>query len=79
MMQLQNILQYGWIGYAYIVSVVLFALIWAVVPAHLAVRLTKPQGRQHNVVFWSTYIVVFLIIAGVIMLGATQYIFSATF
>ena len=76
---MQDIFQYGWMGYGYLASVAIFALIWAIVPAHLAVRLIKPQGRQHTVIFWSTYMVGFLLILGGLTVALTRYFFSATF
>lgn len=77
-MQSQDLFQYGWIGYGFVVSFLLFTLVWAIVPAKIVIRLTKAEGKSRRMQFWIAYLigaVGFLALAGLGVSLALQQMF----
>ena len=70
-MLLEDIFQYGWLGYGFIVSCILFAAAWAILPAKVTVRLTKAEGKARRIQFWLVYIVSAIVLSALVGVGVS--------
>lgn len=79
MLDLQDIMQYGWMGYLFFASIALTGAAWAIVPAKIVCRLTKPEGKRRKQVYWSVYGVSFVVLTGLILIGSLVFLRNMLF
>ncbi len=81
MLDLQDIMQYGWMGYVFFASIAFTGAAWAIVPAKVAVRLAKSkvEGMRRKRLFWAVYGVSFVVLTGLLLIGSLVFLRNMLF
>lgn len=79
MLDLQDIMQYGWMGYLFFSSIALTGAAWAIVPAKIAIRITKVEGKRRKQLYWVVYGVSFVVFASLLLIGSLVFLRNMLF